>query len=50
MKVYGNRTDHLSNNLRLNEISKLTFSQFYCKIKKKQLELVLEATDGLHPY
>ena len=37
MKVYGNRTDHLSNNLRLNEISKLTFSQFYCKIKKKTI-------------
>ena len=24
--------------------------RFTAKLKKKQLELVLEATDGLHPY
>ena len=28
----------------------LSFSNFTAKLKKKQLELVLEATDGLHPY
>ena len=28
----------------------LPFPSFTAKLKKKQLELVLEATDGLHPY
>ena len=48
--MYENRTDNLSNNLRLNEISMLLFFQFYCKINRNQLEIVVEATYGLHPY
>ena len=39
----------LSNNLRLNEISILTFSQFYFKMNGSQLEIVVKATYGLHP-
>ena len=49
LEVYENGTDHLSNNQRLNEISKLIFFQFYFKIKRNQLEIVLTATYGLHP-
>ena len=48
MKVYENRADRLSNNLRLNEISILSFLQFYCKINRNQLEIVVKATYGLH--
>ena len=48
--MYENRADNLSNNLRLNEISILIFFQFYCKINRNQLEIVVEATYGLHPY
>ena len=47
--MYENRTDHLSNNLRLNEISILIFYQFYFKIKRNKLEIVVKATYGLHP-
>ena len=47
--MYENCADHLSNDLRLNEISVLTFSQFYCKINRNQLEIAAEATYGLHP-
>ena len=48
--MYENRADHLNNNLRLNEISILIFSQFYSKINRKQSEIVIEATHGLHAY
>ena len=40
----------LSKNLRLNEISTLIFTQFYCKTNRNQLEIVVEATYGLHLY
>ena len=46
--MYENRADHLSNNLRLNEISILIFFQFYCRINRNQLEIVVKATYGLH--
>ena len=49
MEVYENREDHLSNNLRLNEISTLTFFQLYCKINRNQLQIAVKATYGLHP-
>ena len=49
LEVYGNRANHLKNNLRLNEISILIFFQFYCKIKRKRLEIVVETTYDLHP-
>ena len=42
MAVYENRYDHLSNNLILNEISKLIFFQFYCRINREQLEIAVE--------
>ena len=48
MKLYENRADRLSNNLRLNEISILSFLQFYYKINRNQLEIVVKATYGLH--
>ena len=47
--MYENRTDHLSNNLRLNEISILIFFQLYCKINRNQWGTVVEAIFGLHP-
>ena len=46
--MYENRADRLSNNLRLNEISILSFLQFYCKINRNQLEIVVKATYDLH--
>ena len=46
--VYENFADRLSNNLRLNENSILTFSQFYFKINRIQLETIVKATYGLH--
>ena len=49
LEVYENRADHLRNNLRLNEISILNFSQFYFKINRNQLEIVVKATYDLHP-
>ena len=49
LEVYENCADRLSNNLRLNEISILTCFQFYFKINRNQLELVVKATFGLHP-
>ena len=49
LEVYENRADHLSNNLRLNEISILPFFRFYFKIKRNQLKIVVKATHGLHP-
>ena len=48
LEVYENCADRLSNNLRLNEISTLSFFQFYCKINRNQLEIVVKATYGLH--
>ena len=39
----------LMNNLRLNEISVLTFFQFYCKINRNQSETVAEPIYGLYP-
>ena len=48
LEVYENRADRLSNHLRLNEISILTFFQFYFKINRNQLEIVVKATYGLH--
>ena len=47
--MYKNHTDHLSNNLWLNEMSILTFFQFYFKINRNQLERVVKVTYGLHP-
>ena len=49
LEVYENRADCLSNNLRLNEISILTFPQCYFKVNTNQLEIVLKATYSLHP-
>lgn len=49
MAVYENRYDHLSNNLILNEISKLIFFQFYCRINREQLEIAVETIYGLNP-
>ena len=48
LEVYENRTDHVRNNLRLNETFMLFFFQCYCKIYRKQLEIIVEATYGLH--
>ena len=48
--MYENCADSLSNNLRLHEISIFIFFQFYKKISRNQLEIVVEATYGLHPY
>ena len=48
LEVHENRTDDLSNNLKLNEISIYTFSQFYCKINGNQLKIVVEATNSVH--
>ena len=50
LEVHENRADHLSNNLRLQEISILIFFQFYCKINRNQLQIVVETTYGLNPY
>ena len=49
MEVYENRADHVSNNLRLNEISILTFFQLYCKINRNKSEIFVEETYDLHP-
>ena len=46
---YENYAYYLSNNPRLNEISILAISQFYCKINRNQSEIVVEATCGIHP-
>ena len=50
--MYENCANNLSNNLRLNEISILIFFQFSKKKTKNrnQLEIVVEAIHGLHPY
>ena len=50
MELYENCTDNLSNNLILNEIFILIFFQLYCKIDRNQVEIVVEATYGLHSY
>ena len=46
MKITKCMNDRLSNNLRLNEISILTFSQFCFKINRNQLEIIVRATYG----
>ena len=48
LEVYENRADHVRNNLRLNETFMLFFFQCYCKIYRKQLDIIVEATYGLH--
>ena len=50
LEVYENCADNLSNNLRSNEISILIFFQFSKKKNRNQLEIVVEAIHGLHPY
>ena len=50
LEVYENHADHLSTNLILQEISILIFFQFYCKINRNQLQIVVETTYGLNPY
>ena len=49
-EVHENSADHLSNNLRLQEISILIFFQFYCKINRNQSQIVVETTYGLNSY
>ena len=49
LEVHEHRTDCLSNNLRLNEISIRTFFQLYFKINRNRLEIVIKTTYGLHP-
>ena len=49
LEAYENSTDHIRNNLILNEISILIFFHFYCKTNRGQLEIVVETTYGLHP-
>ena len=44
LEVYENHPDHLSNKLRLQEISILVFFQFCCKINRNQLQIVVETT------
>ena len=50
LEVYENHADDLSTNLILQEISILIFFQFYCKINRNQLQIVVETTYGLNPY
>ena len=50
MEVHQNRDDLLSNTLRLNKIYGLIFFQVYSKINRNQLQIVVEANYGLHPY
>ena len=38
LAAYKNRTDDLSNKVRLNKIPILIFFQLYCKINREQLE------------
>ena len=47
MDVYENRGDGLSKILEINEIFILIFFQFYCKINRKQLEILVEVTSDL---
>ena len=47
--MYEICADHLNNNLVLNEIFLLILFQFYYKINKNKLEVVVEATYGIHP-
>ena len=44
MELYENHSDCLSSNLKLSEISILTFSQFYFKINRIQLEIVVSSS------
>ena len=49
LEVYKNHPDHLNNNLRLKEISILIFLQFYCKINREQLEILIEVAYSSRP-
>ena len=44
MELYENHSDCLTSNLKLSEISILTFSQFYFKINRIQLEIVVSSS------
>ena len=48
--MHENRADHVSNSLRLQEISILIFFQFYCNTNRNQLQIVVETDYGLNPY
>ena len=48
LEVCENCADCLNKNQRLNEISILSFLQFYYKIRRNQLEIVVKATYDLH--
>ena len=44
LKLYENCTDSINNNLRLSEIYIVTFFEFYFKINRNQLEIIVKAT------
>lgn len=46
--MYENRADRLSNSLRSNKISILSFFQFFCKINRNLIEIAVKATYDLH--
>lgn len=46
--MYENRADRLSNSLRSNKISILSFFQFFCKINRNLIEIAVKATYHLH--
>ena len=50
LEMHENRADHVSNSLRLQEISILIFFQFYCNTNRNQLQIVVETDYGLNPY
>ena len=50
LEVYENCVDQSKNKLRLRKPLYLFFFQFYCKIKRIQLEIVVETTYALNPY
>ena len=50
LEVSANRADHLSNDLRLQEISILIFFEFYWKINRNQSQIVVETTYGINLY
>ena len=49
LELYENCADCLTINIWLNEISILTFFQFYFNINRNQLEIYVKATYGLRP-
>ena len=46
--MYENHADRLSNSLRSNKIFILSFFQFYYKINRNLIEIVVKATYHLH--